>query len=68
MRAEIGPENPQYSFPPHVLKYLRFICPGNVKGEFRDDAYVVSNGGILQSDWYGEKHVIRKMYIFLKVN
>ena len=41
MRARIGPEDPKYAFPPSVLQFIRAICPGDIKGEFRDDAYVV---------------------------
>ena len=42
MREEIGPDNPQYTFPLPLLEYLRAICPGDVKGELKDDAYAVS--------------------------
>ena len=42
-RNEIGADT-QYTFPPVVLRYLRLICPGNVKGEIREDATVVSLG------------------------
>ena len=42
MRAEVGPDDPEYSFPPSVLGFLRAICPGDIKEEFRDEAYLVS--------------------------
>ena len=40
-RNNIG-SNTEYTFPPVLLKYLRLICPGNVKGELREDATVIS--------------------------
>ena len=42
LKAEIGPQNAQYTFPAPLLNYLRHICPGDVKGEMRDDAYNVT--------------------------
>ena len=42
---DVGPEGeedlPHYTFPPFILSYLRTLVPGNIKGEFRDDAYEV---------------------------
>ena len=42
LRAEIGPADSTYTFPPSVLKYLRCVCPGNIVGEIRDDSYKVN--------------------------
>ncbi|XP_057304117.1 uncharacterized protein LOC130662334 [Hydractinia symbiolongicarpus] len=42
LRKEVGPENPEYSFPPSILSYLRSLCPGDIVGEFRENAYKVS--------------------------
>ena len=45
-KKDVGPEGkedlPHYTFPPFILSYLRTLVPGNIKGEFRDDAYEVS--------------------------
>lgn len=35
---------PQYSFPEIVLKYIRLLVPGNIKGELWEDAYELNMG------------------------
>ena len=39
---DVGPSNATYSFPPSVLNFIREATPGDIKGELRDDAYVVT--------------------------
>ena len=43
-KKAIGPDYeegslPHYSFDSRVLGFLRHLCPGNIKGELREDAY-----------------------------
>ena len=42
LTADVGPSNAEYAFPSSVLDFIRFVCPGDIKGEIRDDAYPVS--------------------------
>ncbi|XP_068761607.1 uncharacterized protein [Montipora capricornis] len=42
MKKEVGPEDAEYAFPEVVLKYIRNIAPGDVKGEIREDAFKVT--------------------------
>ena len=42
LTADVGPSNAKYAFPSSVLDFIRFVCPGDIKGEIRDDAYPVS--------------------------
>lgn len=35
-KKEVGPEDAEYAFPEVVLKYIRTITPGDVKGEIRE--------------------------------
>ena len=35
-KKEVGPEDAEYAFPEVVLKYIRNIAPGDVKGEIRE--------------------------------
>ncbi|CAB4023452.1 Hypothetical predicted protein [Paramuricea clavata] len=37
----VGPDNSEYAFPREVLQFLRYIAPGDIKGEIREDAYTV---------------------------
>lgn len=41
-KKEVGPEDVDYSFPKVVLKYIRNITPGDVKGEIREVCLSVS--------------------------
>ena len=53
LTADVGPSNAEYAFPSSVLDFIRFVsfrfvsfrfvCPGDIKGEIRDDAYPVSS-------------------------
>ena len=42
IKGEVGPENAEYSYPPAVLQYIRSICPGDIVGEIRPNAYKVT--------------------------
>ena len=45
MRKKVGDElneSPHYGYPVEVLRFIRDIVPGNIKGEDREDAYPVS--------------------------
>ncbi|RMX53241.1 hypothetical protein pdam_00024397, partial [Pocillopora damicornis] len=42
MKKEVGPEDVDYSFPKVVLKYIRNVTPGDVKGEIREVCLSVS--------------------------
>ncbi|KXJ24060.1 hypothetical protein AC249_AIPGENE10828 [Exaiptasia diaphana] len=42
MEKNIGPAGAEYTFPSSVLAFIRDLVPGNVKGEFREHAYLVS--------------------------
>ena len=35
-KKDVGPEDAEYAFPEAVLKYIRNIAPGDVKGEIRE--------------------------------
>ena len=35
-KREVGPDDAEYAFPEVVLKYIRTIAPGDVKGEIRE--------------------------------
>lgn len=35
-RKEIGPPEAEFSFPSSVLAFIRFLVPGDVKGELRE--------------------------------
>lgn len=39
---EVGPPDPEYSFPECVLSYIRDIVPENIKGEIREVFYFSS--------------------------
>ncbi|CAB4022474.1 Hypothetical predicted protein [Paramuricea clavata] len=41
MKNGVGPDNSEYAFPREVLQFLRYIAPGDIKGEIREDAYTV---------------------------
>ena len=44
-KANVGEgriDSPKYAFPPSVLKYIRDIVPGDIKGEILDDAFPVT--------------------------
>ena len=34
-KKEIGPEDAEFAFPATVLKFIRTIIPGDIKGEIR---------------------------------
>ena len=38
----IGPPNAQYGYPAAVLDFIREVTPGDIKGEHRDDAHLVT--------------------------
>lgn len=35
-RSKIGPPEAEYSFPQSILEFIRFLVPGNIKGEIRE--------------------------------
>ena len=44
-KKSVGKDNidsPKYAFPVEVLAFIRDIVPGDIKGEIRDDAFVVT--------------------------
>ena len=40
--AEVGPPEPEYAYPEMVLRYIRSLCPEDIVGEIREDAFKVS--------------------------
>ncbi|KAK3749145.1 hypothetical protein QZH41_009827 [Actinostola sp. cb2023] len=42
MRNNIGPPEAEYSFPQSVLTYIRYLAPGDIKGEIREHGFQVS--------------------------
>ena len=40
--AQVGQENPEYAYPESVLGYIRSLCPEDIVGEIRENAYETS--------------------------
>ena len=40
--VKVGPEKPEYAYPESVLRYIRSLCPEDIVGEIRENAYEIS--------------------------